>query len=68
MIDGKKLKPTACLTFDSTKFDKAFMAKLEDILFGTNPTTEDGSDGTEARLPLPDEILKLYQESTAAAG
>ena len=44
------------------------MAKLEDILFGTNPTTEDCSDGTEARLPLPDEILKLYQESTAAAG
>lgn len=68
VIDGKKLKPTACLTFDSTKFDKTFMAKLEDILFGTNPTTEDGSDGTEARLPLPDEILKLYQESTAAAG
>lgn len=67
VIDGKKLKPTACLTFDSTKFDKAFMAKLEDILFGKNPTTEGGTDGTEARLPFPDEILKLYKESTAVA-
>lgn len=67
VIDGKKLKPTACLTFDSTKFDKAFMAKLEDILYGTNPESE-GEEGTEARLPLPDEILKLYQESIAAAG
>ena len=66
VIDGKKLKPTACLTFDSTKFDATFMAKLEEILYGTEPTTEDGDDGTTARLPLPDEILKLYQESQTA--
>ena len=62
VIDGKKLKPTACLTFDSTKFDATFMAKLEEILYGTEPTTEGGTDGVDARLPLPDEILKLYKE------
>lgn len=65
-IDGKKLKPTACLTFDSTKFDAAFMAKLEEILYGKEPTTDGGSDGVDARLPLPDEIIKLYQESQTA--
>lgn len=68
VIDGKKLKPTACLTFDSTKFDAKFMAKLEEILYGTEPTTEGGDDGVDARLPLPDEILKLYQETTQIAG
>lgn len=68
VIDGKKLKPTACLTFDSTKFDAEFMAKLEKILYGTEPTTEGGDDGVDARLPLPDEILKLYQETTQIAG
>lgn len=67
VIDGKKLKPTACLTFDSTKFDATFMAKLEEILYGTEPTTEGGTDGVDARLPLPDEILKLYQEFQTAA-
>lgn len=67
VFNGKKLKPTAFLTFDSTKFDKDFMAKLEDILYGTNPIAEGGT-GTEPRLPLPDEILKLYQEFAVAVG
>ena len=66
VIDGKKFKPTACLTFDSTKFDAGFMAKLEEILYGTEPTTEGGTDGVDARLPLPDEILKLYKEFQTA--
>ncbi len=70
VLDGKKLKPTACLIFDSTKFDAKFMAKLEEILYGaeptTEPTTEGGTDGVDARLPLPDEILKLYQEFQTA--
>lgn len=67
-IEGKKLKPTACLTFDSTKFDATFMAKLEEILYGKDATTEDGTDGVEPRLPMPDEIITLYQESMKAAG
>ena len=44
------------------------MAKLEEILYGKEPTTEGGDDGVDARLPLPDEILKLYQETTQIAG
>lgn len=47
-------KPCACLTIDSTKVDKDKLAKLEDILYGT-----DGDSSQEARLPLPDEVLQI---------
>lgn len=52
-VDGKSFKPTACLTIDSTKVDAEKLAALEAILFGTDG---DGS-GTDARLPLPDEVI-----------
>lgn len=44
-------KPTASLTIDSTKVDASKLAALEAILYG--------SEDTEARLPLPDEIATL---------
>lgn len=56
-VNGKKLKPTACLTFDSTKTDKTKMAALEDILYG--------NDSDEARLPLPDEVITLMAVEAA---
>ncbi len=68
LIDGKKLKPTSTITFDSTKFSKEFMTKLEDILYGKDPTAEGGNDGVEPRLPLPDEIIKLFNDTNSAAG
>ena len=46
-------KPTASLTIDSTKVDKAKLAKIEEILYGT--------EEIEARLPLPDEIIQIMQ-------
>lgn len=46
-------KPTACVTIDSTKCDKTKLAALEAILYG--------SEDTEARLPLPDEIADLMK-------
>lgn len=52
-------KPTASITIDSTKADSEKLKALEDILFG--------SDESEARLPLPDEIITLM-EATQAAG
>lgn len=62
-VDGKHLKPTAKLTIDSTKFSASFMTQLEDILYGTAPTTPGGTDGVEARLPFPDEILTTFQNT-----
>lgn len=59
LIEGKKVKPTAILTFDSTKVDAAKLAKLEEILYGKDATTEDGNDGIDPRLPLPDEVIRI---------
>lgn len=44
-------KPTATLIVDSTKCDAAKLKELEDILYG--------SDSTEARLPMPDEVIEI---------
>lgn len=51
-------KPTASMTIDSTKVDPEKLAALEAILFG--------SEDTEARLPLPDEIVALIGEAATA--
>ena len=48
-VTGKK--PTATLIIDSTKADKAKLTALEAILYG--------SEQSEPRLPLPDEIATL---------
>ena len=58
-IDGKKLKPTAILTLDSTKVNAENLAALEEILYGKDPTTPEGNDGVDPRLPLPDEVIEL---------
>lgn len=44
-------KPTACITIDSTKADETKLKALEDMLYG--------SEDTEPKLPLPDEIATL---------
>lgn len=56
-VTGKK--PTASIVIDSTKADPTKLTALEAILYGKDPTTQGGNDGTEPRLPLPDEIATL---------
>lgn len=46
-------KPTASLTVDSTKVDPDKLALLEAELYG--------SESSEARLPLPDEVLTILK-------
>lgn len=53
-------KPTASLTIDSTKVDKAKLTALEDILYG--------KDSVEARLPLPNEVAELMKTDQVAQG
>lgn len=58
--------PTASLIIDSRDFDtEAAQAKLkafEAILYGTDATTGDNaSEGTNPRLPLPDEVMSLLK-------
>lgn len=46
------LKPTAIITIDSSKVSAANLQTLEDALYGTA--------GTNARLPLPDEVIAIF--------
>lgn len=50
-------KPTSLITIDSTTADATKLGTLMDILYGTNGTG--GSEGTDARLPLPDEVAQI---------
>lgn len=45
-------KPTASITIDSTKVGAGALAALEDILYG--------DESLDPRLPLPDEVLGLF--------
>ena len=51
-IDIPGYKPTAHITIDSTKVAAAKLSALEDILYG--------AENTEARLPLPSELITLF--------
>ena len=50
-VNVKDHKPTAIVTIDSTKVDKAKLEALEAKLYG--------SESEEATLPLPDEIVTM---------
>ncbi len=63
-VNGKKLKPTSCLTFDSTKVDPEKLAALEEILYGKDESSDGAGDGAEPRLPLPDEVIALMSGTT----
>lgn len=53
-VEVSGFKPTASVTIDSTKCDAAKVKELEEILYGTGET--------DARLPLPDEIITIIGE------
>lgn len=56
-------KPTATVVIDSTKFTsteaKAKLTAFEDILYGKDADTTEGTAATTPRLPFPDEIATL---------
>lgn len=67
-------KPTACLTIDSTKTDPDKLAALEAVLYGTDAVEADAehnieaAEATTARLPMPDDVIKLLNGTASAAG
>ena len=65
-MDVPGFNPTACVIIDSTKVDREKLAALEEILYGKDPATEGGTDGTEPRLPLPAEVIELLKDDPAA--
>lgn len=54
----KGFKPSAHIEIDSTTIDAEKLAAIEKVLYGTGDT--------EARLPLPDELLQLLGYTQAA--
>ena len=50
-VEVPNLKPTACITIDSTKVEAAKLKKIEDKLYGT--------ESEEATLPTPTELAAL---------
>ncbi len=56
-VDVPGAKPTATLVVDSTKVDAAKLKKLEDMLYG--------AADTEAKLPLPEEVITLIGTTVA---
>lgn len=59
-INVSGYKPTSLIVIDSTKADKTKLAALEAILYG--------SEESEPRLPLPDEVLTLMETTTGISG
>ena len=56
-VEVADAKPTATVTIDSTKADKAKLKKLEDMLYGT--------DQAESKLQLPAEVITLMKDAAA---
>lgn len=73
-VDVTGYKPTSLIKIDSTLVDPAALAALEDVLYGSDAATVDEGDetigsssGTEARLPLPDEVFAILGGNVEAA-
>lgn len=58
VVEG--FKPVASITIDSTKIAPDLLTKLEDVLYGTDPTTPEGEDGKDPMLPLPADLVALF--------
>lgn len=57
-VTGKPYKPTSHITIDSTTADPDALAELEAILYG--------DEATDARLPLPNEVIALFSGTTTS--
>lgn len=55
-VDIPGFKPSATMTIDSRTTDPEALKELEDVLYGTNG---DSGEGTEPRLPLPEEVIEI---------
>lgn len=55
-------KPTSEIVIDCSKLTEGKIKAIEDVLYGTDGTG--GSEGTDARLPLPDEVFSIINAAT----
>lgn len=57
-VDGKPLRPTACITVDSRYVSNESLAKLEDALYGSET-----DNSIVPHLPLPEELRTIFAEA-----
>ena len=60
-VEVEGFKPTASLVIDSTIVDADALTRLKNVLYGTDGSQ--GTEGTTARLPLPDEVLSIINNT-----
>lgn len=56
--------PTSTMEIDSTKVTAKQLAKIEEILYGKDPSGEATDDGVAPRMPLPDELIAILNTVT----
>ena len=56
--------PTSTMEIDSTKVTAKQLAKIEEILYGKDPSGESTDDGVAPRMPLPDELIEILNAVT----
>lgn len=56
--------PTSTMEIDSTKVTAKQLAKIEEILYGKDPSGESTDDGVAPRMPLPDELIEILNTVT----
>lgn len=59
-VGVEDIKPLSTITVDSTKVDKAKLAQLEAMLYG--------SESTQPKLPTPKEVIELFGSEAANGG
>lgn len=53
-------RAVSTIVIDSTQADETDLKTLEDLLFGTDPTTDPVSEGTDPTLPTPKQVLDIF--------
>ena len=61
-VEVTGMKPTAHIEIDSRTVEPAKLKALEDILYGKDNSGPEQHDGTEPRLPLPNELVELFKK------
>lgn len=63
-VDVTGHDPTSTIEIDSTKVTAKQLAKIEEILYGKDPSGEAANDGVAPRMPLPDELITILNTVT----
>lgn len=67
-VDVPGKNPTAHIIIDSTQMTDESWQKIIDLVYGTDPTTDPESAGTDPTLPTPEQLVALVPELALTNG